>query len=50
MTQYVKIPVTELAEVLHSIEDLLFNMHLLTRPAFRLGRNKLKCVATQLEQ
>ncbi len=26
MTQYVKIPVTEFAEALHGIEDLLFNM------------------------
>jgi hypothetical protein len=26
MTQYVKIPVTEFAEALHGIEDLIFNM------------------------
>jgi hypothetical protein len=33
MTQYIKIPVTEFTEALHSIEDLLFN----TAPTDKAG-------------
>jgi hypothetical protein len=42
MTQYIKIPVTEFTEALHSIEDLLFNTAPIDKAGFQAWKEQVE--------